>query len=159
MFSGVKLPWLRVKTEVFALNARPSQEAKGPNGIPVVGVPLPRGLVMSTFDVSAIMPDLAMTRKLPDVDPAVKSPPLVIVPPVAVNVTETGTLSPSAESPYALNCLLAPGANVAPMGSRVTLLATGFGAGAGGGGGVAGAVMVTITVSARVPAVLVADTR
>ena len=73
---------------------------------------------------------VAVTWNDPLVEPAVKSPPDVMVPPVAVHVTEA----------LAVNCCVPPGASVTLGGVTVS----------------AGAVTVTVVVAVADPAELVA---
>jgi len=58
-------------------------------------------------DVSASFSAIAMTRKLPEVCPAVYRPVSLISPPAALNVTSTATLSPLSVRPKATNWRLA----------------------------------------------------
>ncbi len=65
--------------------------------------------VMVTAAVSARLPPCctAMTRKLPAVLPAVYSPPLVMLPPVALYVTAGAVVLPSLHTPLTANCCVA----------------------------------------------------
>jgi hypothetical protein len=112
--------------------------SKIPKGMPVPG-PLPRGTVTVTAEVSANSPEVAMTRKVPALVPAVNNPAVVMVPPVAVNTTSTATLSPAVVRPKAVNCRVADGARVAVPGFSVTDPSAGGGGGGGGAGGSDGA--------------------
>src|ERR1043166_3499850 len=56
---------------------------------------------------------------------AVESPPPVIVPPDALQLTATATLSPASVRPYATNCRVSLGLSVTESG-RVTIRTTGL---------------------------------
>ena len=77
-------------------------------------------LTVAVADLLVSATDVALTLKLfPLVEPAVKSPLLDIVPPVAVQVTELLELPVT----LAVNCCVCPGSSVALVGETVTCTA------------------------------------
>src|SRR5512142_720317 len=97
------------------------------------------GAVIVTVAVSARVPPVcfAITRNVPVAVPAVYNPVDVIVPPLADQVTATGTESPALERPYTTNCCVVPAGMLAVAGTTINW--------AGGGGGP----IVIVAVSAR----------
>jgi hypothetical protein len=93
--------------------------ARGNSAGLVAGVVVP--VVKLTDAVPAIDPPccVAVTWKVPAVLPAVKSPTLVIVPPVADQVTDTLAVLPSLMRPDAENCCEAPTTTDAVVGETV----------------------------------------
>src|SRR5215207_8070937 len=63
---------------------------------------------MVTDEVSALPPELPITRYDPDICPAVYVPPAEIVPPVALHVVVSGCACPSLHVAVAVNCCVAP---------------------------------------------------
>ncbi len=102
-------------------------------------------LATVTDDVSARLPTVAITRKVPADAPAVNSPAAVIVPPVAVNTAPTSPVVLSSYRPVTVNCSVPPDATEAVAGVRATCTS-------------AGAATTTTAVSARVPETLAATT-
>jgi hypothetical protein len=82
-----------------------------PDGDTVMDVSAGAGAVIVTTEVSALPPPDPMTRKLPDVAPAVYQPLALTVPPVAVHVIAGNVVVPSLHVAAAANCWLAPAAS------------------------------------------------
>src|SRR5512146_761809 len=104
------LPWARYCRVVV------TNRESGPAGVIVMVDSTGGGAITFTEALPEILPSVALTvlRKVPGVGPAVKSPALLIVPPLAatdqVGVIAKG--SPRASLPSAVNCWLARAATL-----------------------------------------------
>src|ERR1043166_4211294 len=105
------------------------------------------GAAMVTVDVSARVPPCwaAITRNVPAVLPGVESPPVVMVPPAAVQVTWGGVDDPSLQEPATVNCCVPPISSDTEDGLRTSCVRV-------------GGEIVTALVSALLPPVCTAIT-